>query len=131
MRRTPQHSTRATGRTAGLPARLLAGLVVLACLALGIIGLILPIIPGVLFLAIAVLVGARYFPWVAARLKEHGRVGSLLDRSERALDLPLGAQLRLAGLVCLKGVLDGLRFVGGAAAKLLAGRGTRPSIGAR
>lgn len=131
MRGGPQHSIRATGRTAGLPARLLAGLVVLACLALGAVGLVLPILPGVLFLAIAVLVGARYFPWVTARLKEHGRVGSFLARSEQVLDLPLGTKLRLAGLVCLKGVLDGLRLIGGAAAKLLAGRDTRPPIGTR
>lgn len=43
-------------------AKMLALILLLLCVALGMVGLILPIIPGLLFLAIALMIAASMFP---------------------------------------------------------------------
>lgn len=62
--------------------KLIAGVVVLACLALGAIGLLLPIVPGLLFLAIAACVAASHFPAFGTRLRRNRTLGRFLDRAD-------------------------------------------------
>jgi len=91
-----------------LSAKLLAAIAVVAFVVLGLIGLVLPVIPGLVFLALAVLIVARHVPSVEARLRRHRTLGRHMHRVDRFFGLGLADQLRVAGLVALKGVLDGL-----------------------
>ena len=50
--------------------KLVAAGVIVVCLLLGFAGLILPLIPGLLFLAIAALVAAKFSPRFAETLRE-------------------------------------------------------------
>jgi uncharacterized membrane protein YbaN (DUF454 family) len=50
-------------------AKMLALILLLLCVALGMVGLILPVIPGLLFLAIAVMIAASLFPALGHRVR--------------------------------------------------------------
>jgi len=50
-------------------AKLIACAVIVACLALGVLGLLLPILPGLLFLAVAAMIAARLSPAFASTLR--------------------------------------------------------------
>lgn len=50
-------------------AKMLALILLLLCVALGMVGLILPVIPGLLFLAIALMVAASLFPGLSQRVR--------------------------------------------------------------
>jgi uncharacterized membrane protein YbaN (DUF454 family) len=101
-----------------LPAKIIACVTVVACVAIGIIGLVLPIIPGLLFLAIAVVIVARHVPWLEARLRRHRGIGKHLDRSNAFLSLSLPAKMQVAGLLCVKMLLDGLAFLSAVVGRL-------------
>lgn len=62
------------------PFKLIAAAVVLGCLAIGLLGLLLPIIPGLLFLAIALVIAAGHFPSIDATLRRNRTLGRYLDR---------------------------------------------------
>jgi uncharacterized membrane protein YbaN (DUF454 family) len=94
-----------------LAAKIIACALVVACLAIGIVGLVLPIIPGLLFLAIAAVVLARHFPWLESRLRRHRVFGKHLDRSDAFLGLGVAARVKVAALLCLKVVLDTLATI--------------------
>jgi len=93
-------------------AKLIACILVFACLVVGVAGLVLPIIPGLLFLAIAVLIVARYFPSMGARLRRNRTIGRHLDRADGFLDLTLWRKVQLGCLLCAKFVLDGIAMIG-------------------
>ncbi|HEU4618553.1 MAG TPA: DUF454 family protein [Gammaproteobacteria bacterium] len=101
-----------------LPTKIIACAAVVACVAIGIAGLILPIIPGVVFLAVAVLICARLSPWLDARLRRHRGMRRHLDRSDAFLSLSLPAQVQVAALYCVKLLLDSLAFLSSLVAKL-------------
>jgi uncharacterized membrane protein YbaN (DUF454 family) len=92
--------------------------VVAACLVLGAIGLVLPVIPGLLFLAIAVALVIRPFPSLDARLRRHRAIGKQLDRSDAFLELGLTDQIKAVALLSLKMVLDTLAFIAALPSKL-------------
>lgn len=98
---------------AGFAAKGVAAVAVAACVAVGVVGLVLPVIPGLLFLAIAVLIAARYFPAFGARLRGHRVLARHMSRADAFCRLRLAAKIRLAGLLCLKGFLSVLSFLGG------------------
>lgn len=100
------------GRARAPHGKLLAAMAVLALVAAGLIGLVLPVIPGLLFLALAGLVVARHVPSVDARLRRHRSLGRQMHRVDRFFDLDLRDQVRVAGLVTLKGALDVLDRAG-------------------
>lgn len=102
-----------------LPLKIAACVLVVVCVALGLVGLILPIVPGLLFLALAALIAARSFPAVRSLLGRNRAVGRHLDRADRFLDLPTYTQLKVGGLVCLRAVLDAAALLGTALTKLL------------
>jgi uncharacterized membrane protein YbaN (DUF454 family) len=91
-----------------LPLKLVALGLVLACATIGVLGLLLPIVPGVLFLAIAALIATRHFPAVAERLRANRTFGRHMAWTDRFAALPLGQQVRVAGLVCAKLTLEGI-----------------------
>lgn len=86
--------------------KLLAAVLVLALVAVGMIGIVLPIIPGLALLALAGLVVARHVPSIDARLRNHRSFGRHMHSVDRFFDLGLRDQLCVAGLVTLKGTLD-------------------------
>lgn len=92
-------------------AKLLACALVLACLLLGVVGLVLPIVPGVLFLAIAGLVAARYFPSIRRRLSRNAAIGRHLERADGILDLPFWRKVQVACLLVAKAALEGIARV--------------------
>jgi uncharacterized membrane protein YbaN (DUF454 family) len=102
-----------------LPVRLIACVLAAACLLLGVVGLLLPVIPGLLFLLIAALIGARYFPSLERRLRRAPAVGAYLDRADSFRGLTPWEKLQVGGLICAKIVLDGMALVGSLAMKLL------------
>lgn len=95
----------------GGPARLLACLWAFVCLVLGALGLVLPIIPGVLFLALGVLIVARHFPSVRRWLRRMPPIGRHMDRADRFLDLSFWRKVQVGALLCLKMFVDGIAFV--------------------
>jgi uncharacterized membrane protein YbaN (DUF454 family) len=94
-----------------VPAKLIACAVIVACLALGAIGLILPIIPGLLFLAIAAVVAAKLSPAFERMLRQNPTIAGYLDRTDGFLDLPLGKKIQVACLLCVKMLIDGLALL--------------------
>lgn len=98
-------------RPADLPAKLAACLLILVCVALGVVGLIVPVVPGLVFLALAVVIVARHFPSLGRRLRRNRTIGVHLERVDRFLDLRFWSKVQVAGLICAKLLLDGLAFV--------------------
>jgi uncharacterized membrane protein YbaN (DUF454 family) len=97
--------------------KLAASVVVAACAVLGVIGIVLPIVPGVLFLALAAFVAARHFPWIGARLRAHHTLGRHFRTADPLRELPLAEQARLFGWYCLKMIGEGLMVIASAVAK--------------
>ena len=102
-----------------LPAKLFACILVFVFLVLGTVGLILPIIPGVLFLVVAAVIVARHFPAMDVWLRQFGTIGKYLDWTDRFLALTLRGKLQFSGLVCVKIVLEGIVLIRSSVAKLL------------
>lgn len=94
-----------------VPAKLIACAVIVACLALGAIGLILPLVPGLLFLAIAAVVAAKFSPAFERMLRQNPTLSAYLDRTDGFVDLPLGKKLQVAALLCVKMVIDGIALL--------------------
>jgi uncharacterized membrane protein YbaN (DUF454 family) len=101
------------------PSQKITALVlVLACVVIGLFGLVLPIIPGLLFLAIAAFIAAKHFPSVDARLRAHRAIDKHLNNADRFRNLSLPAKVQIAGWLCLKMMVDGLVLVRSFLAKL-------------
>jgi uncharacterized membrane protein YbaN (DUF454 family) len=102
-----------------VPTKLIAAGVIVVCLLLGFAGLILPLIPGLLFLGIAAVVAARLSPRFAETLRQNDTLRGYLDRTEGFGDLPLDEKIKLGGLLFLKAMIDGVAFLVSAVMKLL------------
>jgi uncharacterized membrane protein YbaN (DUF454 family) len=99
-------------RNAGhLSLRLLFWLAVAACLILGVVGLILPIIPGLLFLAIAALMLAPHIPALNDWLRRSPLMSRYVEDVEGLRSLQTGDQLKLGALLSLRMFIDGLKFL--------------------
>ena len=106
------------GPIGSLPAKLIALVLIVAFVALGLVGLVLPIIPGLLFLALAAALVARHVPAVDRRLRRNSKLGRYLDQADGFFALGLWGKVQLCGLLCVKGVLDGVVFVGSLLTKM-------------
>jgi uncharacterized membrane protein YbaN (DUF454 family) len=102
-----------------MPTKLIAAGVIVVCLLLGLAGLILPLIPGLLFLGIAAIVAAKVSPRFAETLRQNETLRGYLDRTDGFGDLPLDQKLKLGGLLILKAMIDGVAFLVAAVMKLL------------
>ena len=93
--------------------------VVLTCIMLGVIGLILPIVPGLLFLVVAAVLVTRYFPAIDGWLRRNGTMARHLNDADRLGRLDLWDQIRVGGLICARIVLEVFEAVGWVAGRLL------------
>jgi uncharacterized membrane protein YbaN (DUF454 family) len=91
---------------------------VVACVVVGTAGLVLPIIPGLLFLVIAAFIAAKHFPWVDTRLRSHRAVGKHLHNADRFRNLSLADKVQVAGWLCVKALVEGVASIGSFVAKL-------------
>ena len=68
--------TTETGIIGRFGATLIACMLILVCVAVGAVGLILPVVPGLLFLAIALMLVARLSPSIDRRLRRNRTIAS-------------------------------------------------------
>ncbi len=94
-----------------LSAKLIAALIIVVCLTVGAIGLMLPIIPGLLFLAIAAVVIAKNFPLAGRALRKNPRISEYLDSADGLDDLPVLQKIQLGGLLCIKVLIESVAAV--------------------
>jgi uncharacterized membrane protein YbaN (DUF454 family) len=99
--------------------KLIAAGVIVVCLLLGIAGLVLPLIPGLLFLGLAAIVAARVSPRFAEILRQNATLRGYLDRTEGFGHLPLDQKVKLTGLLILKALIDGVAFLVAGVMRLL------------
>jgi uncharacterized membrane protein YbaN (DUF454 family) len=91
--------------------KLIAAGVIAVCLLLGVAGLILPLLPGLLFLGVAAIVAAKLSPRFAELLRRNETLRGYLDRTQGIGTLPLEEKLKLVGLLSLKALIDGVAFL--------------------
>jgi uncharacterized membrane protein YbaN (DUF454 family) len=91
--------------------KLIAAGVIVVCLLLGFAGLILPLIPGLLFLGVAAIVAAKFSPRFAETLRQNETMRGYMDRTEGFNELPLDQKIKLAGLLIVKALIDGVAFL--------------------
>jgi len=96
-----------------LSGQVLILLVIVACLALGLIGLILPIIPGLLFLAIAAILLAPYIPALGDWMRRSPIMSRYMDDAERLHTLEFPDQIKLGFFLSLRMLIDSLKFMFG------------------
>ena len=106
-------------RLNGLLAKLFAGIFIVICLAVGVVGLILPIIPGLLFLAIAAMIAARHSPSLDRWLRKNRVIGSYLDSGEGFLNLSWLRKIQFLLWLCLKIFIDAIMLIFALIANLL------------
>ena len=94
-----------------ISTKLIACAVIVACLLLGLAGLILPLIPGLLFIAIAAFVAAKLSPRFGAALRENDTLRGYLDQADRIVGVPLPQKLQVVGLLFLKMLIDGVALL--------------------
>ena len=94
-----------------ITAKLIACVVIIACLALGAVGLIVPIIPGLLFLVVAAAVAAKLSPAFESTLRRNATIAGYLDRTDGFVELPLGQKIRVACLLGVKMLVDGVALL--------------------
>lgn len=94
----------ATGPT--LFVKLLALVLLLLCVAIGMAGIILPVIPGLLFLALAVIIAARLFPPLGRRLRKNPTFAPYMDKSDHFARLSLQGKVKFACWFAVKIVWD-------------------------
>jgi uncharacterized membrane protein YbaN (DUF454 family) len=107
------------GSMGNLTTKLIACMLILVCLAVGAVGLIVPVIPGLLFLTIALIILARHVPSVDRRLRQNRTLRGYLDSADGFLDLSFPKKVRYGCLLCLRLVIDAVAFVILAASKLV------------
>jgi uncharacterized membrane protein YbaN (DUF454 family) len=94
-----------------LSTKLIACAVIIACLALGALGLILPLIPGLLFLAVAAVVAAKLSPTVERMMRQSPTLSGYLDRTDGFAALSWGRKIQVACLLCVKVLIDGVALL--------------------
>lgn len=102
-----------------LTAKVIAGLLILFCIAIGAIGLILPVIPGLLFLAFAALIIAKHSSWAERWLRKSRTMSGYLDSADGFLSLPGWEKVRYGAWLCLKMVIDGTAYAVTVIAKIV------------
>jgi uncharacterized membrane protein YbaN (DUF454 family) len=94
-----------------LATKLIACLFILICLAVGVVGLILPIIPGILFLAIAAMVAARMCPPLDRWLRKSRTMNTYLESSHGFLSLSFWGKVQYTGWLFMKVFIDSIIFI--------------------
>jgi uncharacterized membrane protein YbaN (DUF454 family) len=111
-----KRDSRVLGR---LTMQVIALLLIVLCFAIGAVGLILPIIPGLLFLAIALMLVAKFFPAIDRRLRRNRTIRSYLDSADGFGSLRWPQKIQYGLLLCLRLIVDAVAVCVYAVAKLL------------
>ncbi|MES2625990.1 MAG: DUF454 family protein [Pseudomonadota bacterium] len=85
--------------------------ILLLCIAIGLLGLLLPVLPGLLFLAFAALIAARLFPPFDKVLRRNRLFAPYLVQSENFGRLSWRGKIRFICWMTLKVVIDGFRML--------------------
>jgi uncharacterized membrane protein YbaN (DUF454 family) len=88
--------------------KLLALVFLLLCVAIGMAGIILPVIPGLLFLALAVIVAARMFPPLGRRLRRNATFAPYMEKTDHFTRLSLQGKVKFACWFAVKILWDSL-----------------------
>ena len=99
--------------------KLIACAIIVACLLFGLAGLILPLVPGLLFIAIAVFVAAKLSPKFASIVRENETLRGYLDQADRIAGVPLRQKIQVVGLLLLKMLIDGVALLVASIMKLV------------
>lgn len=102
-----------------LTMQLIAVLLIVICFAVGAVGLILPIVPGLLFIAIALMLVARFFPSVERQLRRSRTASSYLDSAEGFGSLSWPKKFQYGLLLCVRLFVDAVAFCVYAVSKAL------------
>ena len=92
-------------------ASVFAFAILVLCVAVGLLGLLLPVLPGLLFLAFAALIAARLFPRFEVTLRRNRFFAPYLDQSQNFMQLSWRGQLRFVCWMTLKVIVDGIRML--------------------
>ncbi|MGD8339973.1 MAG: DUF454 family protein [Gammaproteobacteria bacterium] len=87
-------------------SKLIAVVLIVICVAVGAVGLILPIIPGLLFLAIALMLIASFFPSIDRQLRRNHTMRSYLDSADGFSALSVANKLKFGCLLCVRLFVD-------------------------
>ncbi|ALO45627.1 DUF454 family protein [Pseudohongiella spirulinae] len=96
-----------------LYAKIASIFIIGAFLVIGVIGLILPVIPGVLFLFLAVLLTTRVSRRASQAAHSSAWFRQHMHTWQTSSRLPLGRKLALSGLLLVKGMLSAVRAAAG------------------
>jgi uncharacterized membrane protein YbaN (DUF454 family) len=102
-----------------MTTKLIACVVIVACLVLGGVGLILPIFPGLLFIVIAAAVAAKLSPDFNSTLRRNRTLAAYLDKIDGLTGLPLGQKIQVVILLGVKMLIDGVSLVVSVVMRLL------------
>ena len=108
-----------TSRIGSLASKLIAILLIVICVAVGAVGLILPIIPGLLFLAIALMLIASFFPAVDRQLRRNRTLRSYLESADGFGELSIVRKLQYGCLLGLRVFVDTIAFLVYGVSKLM------------
>ncbi len=106
------------GRVSKFTTKIAACLVILTCLALGAIGMVLPIVPGLLFLAIGALMAARHSRAIDRLLRKNPTVNAYLDDAHGLFELSLRNKIQYGGLLSVKLLIDSTAYLIALASRL-------------
>ena len=107
MHRATQHS-----RSIGWHVKILIAVLAVACLIVGLIGLVLPVIPGLVFLFAAILLLSRISPRLARWVKRKPEMNRLRIRFDAMGQLRWTERLRLSFWMVLGGIVRGTAVTG-------------------
>lgn len=107
------------GQFGHISAKLIACLLIVACLAVGAIGILLPIVPGLLFLAVAAILLARHFPFTERWMRRNSTMRGYLDSAEGFSGLDWLGRIRYGALLCAKILIDSVEFCASLSARFL------------
>lgn len=95
-----------------LYAKIASIVVIIGFVIIGVIGLLLPVIPGVVFLFLAVLLATRVSRRVSKAAHANPWFREHMHTWKTSSQLPVGRKLMLSVLLFAKGLVDGARAVG-------------------
>lgn len=85
-----------------LHEKIICWVVMLVCLVIGFAGIILPVIPGLLFLVFAAVAAARLSPAIERYLKKNQEIRVYLNQFSRVGRLGAGGKIKFSLLLCLR-----------------------------
>lgn len=89
--------------------RVLCCIAICICLFLGVIGIVLPIIPGLLFLAIAAYLATKMSKRFASAFDENDRVKRMKRKWRSTGGLSMNQRVKLSFWVAAKSVVDSIK----------------------